>query len=308
MNQLQEKTNHNFEQQIVKPAEQIEIFSADDVQGTYTSRNPTSKVTVNEKVSALVYPLITCQEISEGDSLVEKFLVRAEYVEQLCNFDENLQVFYRDVSSGLMIDFVALDQFKINVVGVFGRLKNAQNFFAEILDDCSCCEFQQTLEKEGSGMYFIVSKDVADNKTGKCFLYYYSKNDTDYEKADQKSRAVHFFRYITQLTKNIALLFDDNDYQLLANAPANSSVKTPKRVAKKYIIQELDLQKEQVLFDDIGAIEVKTPGDWQIFSSNVGLYLVQEYEKKSREAKVCENEMDQWNRGVFKILQVDRSE
>ena len=302
IDQRQDKTDQLLEEAIKKP-QQIQNFPTRNVETTCTSRNETDNVIVKKKVSAHVYPLITCQEISQGDSLVEKFFVRAEYVEQLCNFGQNLQMFHRDVSSGLMIDFVALDEFKINVVGVLGRLKNATNFFAKILDDCSSREFQQILEKEGSGMYFIVSKDVADSKTGMCFLYYYSMNDEDYERANPKSRAVHFFRYITQLTKNIVLLLDDSDYQLLAKAPATPSVKTIKR-AKKYKIQELELQKEQVVFDDIGAVKIETPGDWQIFSSNVGLYLVGAFEKKAEKQKYCKkksiNGADEFQK-IFKL-------
>ena len=283
IDQRREKTGQRLKE-ATRKLEEIQNVSTRNVKTTCTSRNETDNATFKEKVSAHVYPLITCQEISQGDSLVEKFFVRAEYVEQLCNFEQNFQMFYRDVSSGLMIDFVALDEFKISVIGVLGRLKNATNFFANNLDDCSNREFQQILDKEGSGMYFVVSQDVADSKTGKCFLYYYSQNDEDYERANPKSRAVHFFRYITQLTKSIVLLLDDSDYLLLAKAPATPSVKTINR-AKKYKIQELELQKEQVVFDNIDTLTVETPVDWQIFSSSVGLYLMQTFEKKAEKQK-----------------------
>ena len=34
-----------------------------------------------------------------------------------------------------MMDFVALDEFEINVIGAIGRLKNAKNFFAHTPGD-----------------------------------------------------------------------------------------------------------------------------------------------------------------------------
>ena len=227
------------------------------------------------KVLAETFPLITCADQTQGDRVVEQFLVRAEYIKQLCNLKEGCENFYYDISSGLNINFTELSNFELDLVGILGQLDNAKIFFRRILANKSFGKLLRTIKKEGSGMYLIASKSIFSCAKTKAYLYFYSKNDTDYNKADQKSRAVHFVRYITQLTKNIVLLLDAKDAGLLTIKPSNSGKK--KTRSQKYNVCELELQKEDVKLNKIGKIRrlsASTYSHIELHSSNSGLYLV----------------------------------
>ena len=232
---------------------------------------------LNTTMEAITYPLITCKDISQGDNVVEKFSVRADQVEKLCNFDEECPRFYKDVSSGLMIDFAALNDYKIAITGLFGRSKNAKKFLRTRLDDESLSKFEECLQFEESGMFFIANKDLTDEKVIEGFLYFYSKGDEDYDNANPKSRSVHFFRYVTQLTKNIVLLFDETDHQLMIERPPEETGQ--KNRCRKYQIKELESQKEQVCFTKVGSLSVCWEEKPHVFASNAGLLIVKTSEK-----------------------------
>ena len=79
------KTAQRLEQVIEKPG-QVQIVPSRNVKTQCNSKKEMDGApTVNENLFAHICPLITCQEISQGDSLVEKFLVRAECVHSLDN-------------------------------------------------------------------------------------------------------------------------------------------------------------------------------------------------------------------------------
>ena len=227
------------------------------------------------EIIAETFPLITCADQSQGDRVVEQFLVRAEHIKQLCNLKEGCENFYYDISSGLNINFTELSNYALDLVGVLGRLDNAKIFFTKILQKKSFGKLIKTLKKEGSGMYLIVSKSVYLCAKTKAYLYFYSRNDKDYHEADQKSRAVHFMRYITQLTKNVVLLLDDKDAGLLTIKPSHSGKK--KSRSQKYNVRELELQKEDAKLNEIGTMRTQsasTHSKLELHASNSGLYLV----------------------------------
>ena len=156
------------------------------------------------------FPLIICADQSQGDRVVEQFLLRAEHIKQLCNLKEGCENFYYDISSGLNINFTELSNYALDLVGVLGQLANAKFFFRKILSNDSFDKLIETMTKEGSGIYLVVPRSLYSSEISKSFLYFFSKNDEDYCEANQKSRAIHFVRYITQLTKrNIFVLLDE---------------------------------------------------------------------------------------------------
>ena len=226
-------------------------------------------------MDAKTVPLITCADQTQGDRVVEQFLVRAEHIKQLCNLKEGRENFYYDISSGLNINFTELSNYRLDLVGVLGRLDNAKILFKKILSKDSFDELNETMAKEGSGMYLVVPQSLYSSETSKGFIYFYSKNDQDYQEANQKSRAIHFIRYVTQLTKNVVLLLDEKDARLLALRPSNPGKK--KARSQKYNVCELELQKEDVKLDHIGALKIPwTISDCQqtLHASNAGLYLI----------------------------------
>ena len=234
---------------------------------------------LNYKIhSANTLPLITCKEVSQGDAVVEKFSVRADHVKNFCNFDGN-QRFYRDISSGLMIDFAGLNDYKMKITGLFGRSDNAKIFLKKRLDDESFEQFENCLENEGSGMYLIVAKNLTMDDVTEAFLYFFSDRNDDYDNANPKSRSIHFFRYITQLTKDIILLFDAADQQIMMQQPSEDSHQ--KSRCRKYQIKEQESQKEQVSIDDFNFINVCWDQQLELYASNVGLLIVKVSEKYS---------------------------
>ena len=130
------------------------------------------------------------------------------------------------------------------------------------------------MAKEGSGMYLVVPQLLYSSATSKGYIYFYSKNNQDYHEASQKSRAVHFFRYISQLTKNIFILLDKSDFNLLSQP---SILGGRKRRPIDYIVCQLELQKEDVKLEDIGITDTPQPREGstqELHTSNFGMFLV----------------------------------
>ena len=256
--------------------------------------SPNLLETVEPKFSnmqATTFPLITCKEVSQGDAVVEKFSVRADQVEKLCNFDEECPRFYKDFSSGLMIDFPALNDYKIAVTGLFGRFGNAKKFLQTRLDEGSFANFERNLQNEDSGMYFVMAKVSKKENISEGFLYFYSKGDDDYDNANPKSRSVHFFRYITQLTANIVLLFDEKDHHLMTEIPPEESGR--KKRCRKYQIEEVASQNEHICVDDIGSLPMRWEENQQLFASNTGLLIVKSSEKSTINNAWCNETIDE---------------
>ena len=227
------------------------------------------------KITGETFPLITCADRTQGDRMVEQFQVRTEYIKQLCNLKEGCENFYYDISSGLNINFTELSKYALDLVGVLGRLDNAKIFFRKILSMDSFDKLNETIAKEGSGMYLVVPQSLYSSETSKSYLYFFSKNDEDYCEANQKSRAIHFLRYITQLTKNIFMLLDEKDAQLLAAKPSNAGKK--KSRSQKYNVCQLELQKEDVKLEEIGSLKkpwTEYGCQQELHASNTGLYLI----------------------------------
>ena len=220
--------------------------------------------------------MIICADQSQGDRVVEQFLLRAEHIKQLCNLKEGCENFYYDISSGLNITFTELSNYALDLVGVLGQLANAKKFFRKILSNDSFDKLIETMTKEGSGIYLVVPRSLYSSEISKSFLYFFSKNDEVYCEANQKSRAIHFVRYITQLTKrNIFMLLDEKDVQLLAAKPSNPGKK--KARSQKFNVCQLELRKEDVKLEEIGSLKkpwTEYGCQQKLHASNAGLYLI----------------------------------
>ena len=97
-------------------------------QGVKFPETNAKERSVNEMI-AEAFPLITCADHTQGDRVVEQFLVRTDHIKQLCNLKEECENFYYDISSGLNINFTELSNYELDLVGVLGRLDNANEFF-----------------------------------------------------------------------------------------------------------------------------------------------------------------------------------
>ena len=235
---------------------------------------PESKAKVAEMI-AEIFPLITCADQMQGDRVVEQFVLRAEHIKRLCNLNDGSENFYYDISSGLNINFTELNKYELDLVGVLGRLDIAKRFFSEVLSAGSLKMLVGTVTRDGSGIYMIAPQSLYSFPQCKAFLYFYSDKDQDYHESNQKSRAIHFIRYMTQLTKNVVTILDKSDMKMLSMKPANHQKK--KARTQKYNVCELELQKEDTKLEDIGTLRLpRTHHDSTVHlhGSNSGFYLV----------------------------------
>ena len=229
-----------------------------------------------ELFSTNTYLIIACVEQSQGDDIVEKFFVVEESVEAICNFKNDLNFFYRDFSTGLNIEFKQLNDYKLDVVGFLGKLRNFKQFLKDHLTMKSLSEFSETVEKAGSGLYLIAPKAFEEENPCKCFVYFYSKDDEDYQQMDAKSRSIHLIRYLTELTKNVVLLLDETDLQLFSvKVQPHINLETS-FTEVKFHFHDQNEQKEQMFIDEHGIVPPMFPipdGFFRMHGSEMGLCL-----------------------------------
>ena len=202
-------------------------------------------LSVDERLSVNVFPLITCFEVNENNYSTEKFKVREDYVKKLCNSAGLGDVYYTDILGGINIDFEKLQNIVGVPIGVLGRIERVDKFFQQILSPDSLKSLWQRTEENGSGMYLIMPANLIASDERNFYLYFYSEKDKDYENVNPKSRAIHFIRYITQLAGSLLILLDESE------ATSLSTKAELKRNAANRVIEfhigETQTGKEEVI-------------------------------------------------------------
>ena len=250
-----------------------------------------SAVSPSQRQATRTFPLITCRDLVQDTGVVEQFLIREEYVESLCNIIGTSDVFYSDVSGGININFEELKKFNVNLIGILGKFDMATAFFQKLLNPYSLREFLVLLEREGSGMYLIIAEELMQSCKNNSYLYFYSKDDEDYQCMNPKSRAVHFIRYISQLSVIMLLLLDEGDEKLLMQKQPRDQ-KTRER-ANIFVIKQQQMGPEEVVRKKCGKVKVpgKKTNSISLYGSDNGLYAVKVITKKARE-ELVENKTD----------------
>ena len=121
------------------------------------------------------------------------------------------------------------------------------------------------------GLYLI--KFSCDQRQ---FIIFNSENDFDFDHVRKDSRAVHFLRYMSQITSNVFMCMDENYQDRLATAPVGTQAL---KVNRRW---HLNLQKQESLLptsitaEELGPKQLpKFAGPTRIFSSQNGLFVVE---------------------------------
>ena len=187
-----------------------------------TLRNDETSSSTSSKLKATVYPLITCSTQTQGFKLVEQRITREEHIEKLCNSTGDGKLLYYDESNCPIIKFEKLKNYKLNLIGILGKKNMVLKFFKVRLSEESLKEVEEILKQEKSGL-FLVTPLLESGHVSHAYLYFNSENDQDYQSMNSRSRAIHFMRYMTDLTRNILLLLDKSDEKMLLSEQKKGS-------------------------------------------------------------------------------------
>ena len=244
------------------------------------------------KFEAKVLPLITCMTQSLDDSVAEQRVTRENYIEELCNMTEDGKLLYYDETGSPIIKFDEINKYKIDLVGILGKKYNVICFLRNRLKEQSMKLLEETFDKEGSGLYLMLPKSVSAAETNEGYLYFYSTNDEDYHCMNSQSRAVHFIRYMTELTRNIILLLDNKDKKLLSFKPESKSDSSRRIRLFQITNQEKEEKKSKV--SQLGKIPIPSEDDCEkkIYCSSNGLVvaLIKNPNKKQRQIGIYKNQ------------------
>ena len=226
-------------------------------------------------------------EIQEG-FLVEKYYLSEEGVKDLCNLETNnvlveTPMYQNLASSGVAIDFKELNNFKAKIIGLFGPIKAVIRSMEYLLNAESMGSINQELVRYGTGLYLIHCS--CDERQ---FLVFISEEDSDLDFVRKNSRAVHFLRYMSQLTNNIVMCMDENYQDRLAVTTARTGSQKAKRFESVYVRKERSSAvKTSVSVKELGYIQIATAqhayaGSARLFSSQNGLLLAELNKVSSR--------------------------
>ena len=222
-------------------------------------------------LNATVYPLITCSTQKQGFKLVEQRITREEHIEKLCNSTEDGKLLYYDESNCPFIKFEKLKSYKINLIGILGKKNEALKFLKLRLSEESLEKVEKTLDQEKSGL-FLITPLLESGHVSEAYLYFNSENDQDYQSMNSRSRAIHFMRYMTDLTRNILFLLNKSDEKMLSSKKENvSDVKD-----RVHEIAFRRQQEEKIEFSESDEGAVPLTEDFEaeqcvLFGSNNGL-------------------------------------
>ena len=211
-------------------------------------------------------PLIVIQHEMQETIMVEKYVLSVLGVEYLCNLVPesergDIDIMYTAPSGAPAIDFKTLDKLAIECVGLFGPLKAVFKTLQEHFPKANLNEHEKYLTRKESGLYML---DIKNKK--RKFLIFVSKNDSDFSLVKKESRAVHFLRYMSQLTNNVFMCLDDNYLDRLAKQDQSGEIRRA-----VYKIEKREIQPESFTIRPLGKISSNQIKSFtHFFSSGAG--------------------------------------
>ena len=211
-------------------------------------------------------PLIVIQHEMQETIMVEKYVLSVRGVEYLCDLVPesergDIDVMYTAPSGAPAIDFKTLDKLAIECVGLFGPLKAVFKTLQEHFPKANLNEHENYLTRKESGLYML---DIKNKK--RKFLIFVSKNDSDFSLVKKESRAVHFLRYMSQLTNNVIMCLDDNYLDRLAKQDQSGEIRRA-----VYKIEKREIQPESFTMRPLGKISSNQIKSFtHFFSSGAG--------------------------------------
>ena len=227
---------------------------------------------LDNRASISVAPLILFHTEMQEDFLVEKFALSESGVKYICDLvPENQKgdtpVFYSSISGTPVIDFASLDKMKFHCVGLFGPFRAVLRNLQAYISESKLQIIEEDLKDQKAGLYLL---NVLNKN--RQFLIYYSQKDSDFLSVKKDSRAVHFLRYMSQLTNNVVMCLDEKSKDRLSNEGEKVVVKTDRRT--KYNLKRDVLQEESFSLKNLGLLTRSLTSFLRLFSSESGLVAV----------------------------------
>ena len=224
---------------------------------------------LEELCPVTIIPLILFNLEKQEGYAVEKFTLSESGVENICNLgskrDDEVPIFYNSLSHGIMIDFETLNKLRIECLGLFGPCEAVLQIVASLIPSESVEVFQDKFKSLATGLYLI---DV--NAVQHKFVIFRSENDADFDCVKKDSRAAHFLRYMSQLTKTVLLCSDDKYENRLASEEKEVA-KSSRR--SRYALKKHELQQEAIKLKFLDSMDKKPEMELfdRLFSTSAGL-------------------------------------
>ena len=228
-------------------------------------------------------PLILFHTEMQENFSIEKFSLCEEGVKYICHLvpeseTDETPVLYTSISGTPVINFATLDHLNFDCVGLFGPFKAVLRNLLDYIPGSKLQDLENSFQLQKSGLYLL---EISNNR--KKFLLFYSEKDADFASVKKDSRAVHFLRYMSQLTNNVVMCLDENYQDRLANKGEKIEVKSDRR--SKYNLKKHELQQESFTVKNLGFLPNSSFSVSRFFSSENGL-IAAKFEKVAAKEKV----------------------
>ena len=223
-------------------------------------------------MSCSVVPLIIFgSEVQEGFA-VEKFSLSGTGVKHLCDLVPNemlgdTPVLYQSVSNGYVIDFETMDKLSMECIGFFGPFDAVLENLEKIVPLRSLEDLRGSLMSQKTGLYLISSSAMKTD-----IILFLSENDSDFASVKKDSRAVHFLRYMSQLTNNFVMCMNEKYQDRLALNEEEVRVKSDRRSI--YNLKKHEVQQESIQLKSLGSIQDTNLKNAILHPSQVSLFAV----------------------------------
>ena len=223
----------------------------------------------------LIIPLIQFSAEKQEEFSVDKFYLSEEGVEELCNLvsDEGsgeAHLYFRSPTRGVVIDFESLDSISANIIGLFGPNSSVVQTMERILGLTSLEIMKENLIILKEGLYLV--RFPSDQRHQ--FIIFNSRNDKDFESVQIDSKAVHFLRYMSQLTKNVVMCLDQKIQDRLQRGTLSGTSEKIKRRFRLNLPDSETALATNLTGQELGyKILPEYDGSWKLFSSQNGLLL-----------------------------------
>ena len=103
-------------------------------------------------------------------------------------------------------------------------------------------------------------------------ILFLSENDSDFASVKKDSRAVHFLRYMSQLTNNVVMCMNEKYQDRLALIEEVVRVKSDRRSI--YNLKKHEVQQESIQLKSLGSIQDSNSKNAILHASQVSLFAV----------------------------------
>ena len=203
---------------------------------------------------------------------MEKFSLSGTGVKHLCDLVPNeilvdTPVLHQSVSNGYVIDFETMDKLSMECIGLFGPFEAVLENLEKIVPLRSLEDLRGNLMSQETVLYLISSSAMKTD-----IVLFLSENDSDFASVKKDSRAVHFLRYMSQLTNNVVMCMNEKYQDRLALIEEVVRVKSDRRSI--YNLKKHEVQQESIQLKSLGSIQDSNSKNAILHASQVSLFAV----------------------------------